>query len=503
MKHPVYEDMPGAVDPDGHINWQVSSGLTTSFNKYYGARVDWWTQVADNLDLPGRGNSSDRFTISARMIHPFGYRPCRLCGIPHNVGYFYLNSRGAANLNSAGIAIGFDRADSVSKLLDLRVPEAELEGIIRELFPERSRFFDEYGSTPIAFERANYLRSPWLSPGFMGNPPDRLDGFHDYCLDCRQKNDPGRSVENLRSYQHDRRAFELWAEGDWALADSVFNAAGPGICSEPTCGIVLAKVSPDHVGPLACGFKQIPLFVPLCLNHNSSKNRRMRLVDVERLLAYEQQSGESVASRQVRGLWDCAKHRTVTDAAAKELSDLMRALEDCYLRCLYELCRSGHAGLLSTLLSPEFAYNDYEIVDLDPATLQFRSYKVAGHHQTPLRRSLAQRTVRIAFEKLTTSVEQKRRQDRKLRNVFSGAACDETTRQILRFADALPRGEVEEAWAESLAHETGTDVEQSIGGLLEKGIPSSASNPFRQYLEERFYHLGASAPLGDKFSSSS
>ena len=46
----------------------------------------------------------------------------------------------------------------------------------------------------------------------MGNP-DRLDGFHDYYVSCRKKNDPGRSDQNMKMYNLDRRTFEYWVQG--------------------------------------------------------------------------------------------------------------------------------------------------------------------------------------------------------------------------------------------------------------------------------------------------
>lgn len=106
----------------------------------------------------------------------------------------------------------------------------------------------------------------------MGDCPHRLDGIHDYCLRCRKKNDPGKSDENMRTYNHDRRAFMWWAEGDWKIADALYNSAGPGTCVN--CGKTVKKISPDHVGPLACGFQQNSFFEPLCDRCNSAKNRR-------------------------------------------------------------------------------------------------------------------------------------------------------------------------------------------------------------------------------------
>lgn len=64
--NPIYSSIPNAVSDDGKINWQVSSGKTTSFYKYYPARLDWWIKKADSLELPGTGKSDDRLSIAAR-----------------------------------------------------------------------------------------------------------------------------------------------------------------------------------------------------------------------------------------------------------------------------------------------------------------------------------------------------------------------------------------------------------------------------------------------------
>ena len=47
----------------------------------------------------------------------------------------------------------------------------------------------------------------------MGNPPDRLDGFHSYNRCCRGTSDKGRFKENLKRYGDDRRAYENWSDG--------------------------------------------------------------------------------------------------------------------------------------------------------------------------------------------------------------------------------------------------------------------------------------------------
>jgi Alw26I/Eco31I/Esp3I family type II restriction endonuclease len=344
-----------------------------------------------------------------------------------------------------------------------------------ELFPERTEYFTRLGITKEAFERSNRVRSRWLSPGYMANPPDRLDGFHDYCVACRAKNDPGRSDENLRSYQRDRRAFEWWAEGDWMMANDLFNSAGKGACA--ICGTRVDRVSPDHVGPLACGFKQLPLFIPTCKPCNSSKNRRMRLRDVQLLIDYEKRTGDSAASWHVRGVWEKGKTLVRTDADASELSAHMRAVLDCYLRCLFALLNAGHARFLATLLNPTYAYYDHAFIDLDASTLRFREVRKT-ENRSAYRDSLARRSLRIAFEEL---VEYARKEPihRKIRMGY-GSACAALISRVLERAGQLPTTSLDTEWMRLFnSGLSGEQLETEIGKLLVR-TDSSARDKDRE-----------------------
>lgn len=417
--HPNYEGMPNAVDAaTGRINWQVSSGKTTSFYKYYLARSDWWAKKADNLGLKGTGNSDNRFSITSRLIHPTGMRPCRLCGNLLHIGYMYLNYVLAKKWNklTSQTDLFYKNQNIVeaSSVFIQKMGEDAFVKEIRELFPEKiDAFPNELNEDTLKdlFIKTSHLKSNFLSPGFMANPPDRLDGFHDYGICCRKKSDPGRSDENMRTYNHDRRAFKWWAEGDWIVADELYNNAGKGTCAR--CGKEIEKVSPDHIGPLACGFKHIPIFTALC---NSAKNRRFDLADIKELLKYEQSSESSVASWQVRALWDALKNTIKSDTEAKRLGNLMRSLQDYYLRVLHRLYVKGMSLPLSYLLSPENAYYSVSFVDLDPATLKYTSFAKAALN-TKGRSGLASRVIRIAFEELE-SYSSKEVSDRKLAKIY-------------------------------------------------------------------------------------
>lgn len=495
VDHDNYEGMPNARSSDGHINWQVSTGKSTSFNKYYTERFEWWIRKADELRLPGSGNSNERFSIAARLIHPTGYRPCRLCGEEWNVGYFYLNHSFANALNKRFPTLQFAKGqpidDAIEQLATIMKP-MELTELIHGLFPERKKAFEAHGITKRAFEQTNYMRSKRLSPGYMCNPPDRLDGFHDYDLLCRKKHDPGRHDDNLRSYIHDRRTFEWWAEGDWVVADLLYNSAGPGHCVIRECGRALEKVSPDHVGPLACGFKQIPFFLPTCPEHNSAKNRRLRLDDVQHLVEYEVSSSSSVASWQVRGHWDACKDRVTTDAEAVVLSHSMRSLQDLYLRVLNDLLEMGKARFLATLLHPEQAFIDVEFVGLNPALLTFDDYRTAAKI-TPLRKSLAARIVRIAFVELQQYVAKPPERRRLKRSDYE--QFQKKVLGILREAKKNRMPGVDEEWDEVIRGELGSEEKEARISVLIKSHRAQTHDPdveLREYMQGVFDDIGQS-----------
>jgi len=484
--HPNYSKMPGAFTADGKPFWQVSSGKTTSFYHFYEARRDWWTAKADELGLPGVGQENDRWTIAARKIHPEGYRDCLICGEKKNVGYFYLNAPVANRLNKNFKKLIVQPLQPIGNVLAILATELkppQLKKLLSSMFPERQNYFLKFRYTVTAFEKSNYLRTHWLSPGFMGNPPYRFDGLHDYCTACRKSNDPGRSDENMQSYNHDRRAFEWWAEGNWALADALYNSAGPGFCNLCSPPKPLKKVSPDHIGPLACGFKHHPYFRPTCTFHNSSKQARMRVQDVKDLITYELSTGESPASWHVRPLWDHLKGSVYTSKQAVELSAIMRAMQDLYLRCLFGLFESGHVRFLRTLLHPEYALWTYTFTDLNTSELTFTGVRESGTDNKS-RRSLRARTVRIAFAELVNYVK-KEVPERRIRQIFS-VQHPEVVAAIVAEANKDNSEIIDKKWAAAVGEaQSNPDIcEEKIAKLLQKESPSAIETEFDRRLKD-------------------
>ena len=493
VRNSAYSDMPNAVSSDGRVNWQVSSGKTTSFYKYYLERFAWWRGKADGLGLPGKENSRDRFSIAARLIHPTGSRPCRLCGESRFVGYMYINDLLAKKWNKLVGNNAFCKGIEIHRAARLLLEYLGFErfkNTMLETFPDR---IDPSILAPMItdddlqkiFLKASHLNSRFLSPGFMANPPDRLDGFHDYGLCCRKEKDPGRSDDNLRSYLHDRRAFRWWTEGDWKLADALYNLAGPGTCTN--CHKAINKVSPDHLGPLACGFKQIPFFVPLCQSCNSSRNRRLRSADVAMLKRYEDSNGESTASWQIRKLWDLTKDKIANDVRAKLLSNLLRGVQDYYLRLLYRFWQEGNAHFISYLLSPQFAHYEIKFEGLDPGTLLFTSYS-KQYIVTTGSLSLAARSVRIAFEELEMYCL-KLFNDRKIAGT-SAFSHEKQVEDLLRKAKDLACSPWTEKWNEAVnTLRERDDREELIAQLLEDKEYEKQKTRFDKLFSELHSHF--------------
>ena len=156
-----------------------------------------------------------------------------------------------------------------------------------------------------------------LSPGAMSNCPDRLDGFHDYCLGNRSLTDKGRSKENLQTYGRDRRAYEKWADGDWKAADRLMKL------------INKHDKSADHVGPISLGFCHRPSFNVMTKAENSAKGNRLTLNDFEQLIIEEKK--EEVVSWHTKPLWDLVKEKIKNKKDVEKLSKLMRRNMDCVL----------------------------------------------------------------------------------------------------------------------------------------------------------------------------
>jgi Alw26I/Eco31I/Esp3I family type II restriction endonuclease len=408
LESPPFNTFPTDRDDDGNLvmtrngfpRWQVSISATPARHATW---KSWWNSQMSSIGItpPYDGKYGD----AARALHPTGDKPCYICGNSFRVGHWYTNSITARlflgeNLEPPAFGTPIDECleDMVSEVGNIRAVE-----LLSDWFPERANAFAQHGATAEAFEATLNIvpTKKRLSPGFMTNSPDRLDGFHDYagpCLD-RVRYDKGRSPSNMRTYAHDRRAFKWWAEGEWAAADTLYGLAGMGACQNVGCsteGEIL--ISPDHIGPLSCGFRHIPHFGPMCMACNSAKNKRMRLIDIQQLIQLENE-GTTVAGWQIHNHWNQHKNLVTSNEMASTLSRSLRSLQDMYLRVLHRIWTAGHTRFLVGLIRSEYALIEYEFTDLNSGALAYTSINRTQTNRKN-RWSRMGRDVCIAFEEL-------------------------------------------------------------------------------------------------------
>jgi hypothetical protein len=155
------------------------------------------------------------------------------------------------------------------------------------------------------------------------------------------------------------------------------------------------------------GFAHMPWFKPLCSSCNSAKGNRLTYSDVQALIAKEAE-GVTVASFQIKALWDASKNGIDSDESALKLSKLLRINQHYYLFLLKELYDLGQPEFLLTLLKPELAAEKIEFVGLDPANYSFKEIKRTSKADT-YAKSKAARMVRIAFDSLDDYASKEKR----------------------------------------------------------------------------------------------
>jgi Alw26I/Eco31I/Esp3I family type II restriction endonuclease len=437
VQDPAYRDMPCTTDADGKLDWIIPSNRRPGSKNWDGndRRRKWWAERARAIGVPTEGKWISRV---AKTIHPWGWKPCQPCGRWMRISYSYPTSRTVNKLNEhlpPDERLEFEDFLDIYEVIDHLSQVLGLEGAIRTLrdvFPALGAIgvIDSSALQELARERLVAVESRKLSPGAMCNPPDRLDGFHTYNLCCRAKQDTGRSAKNLRSYGVDRRAFEHWSEGDWEAANVLMTEVGIGRCPGSECTFA-GQLTADHIGPISLGFRHNPHFVAACGPCNSAKNNRMRMVDVERLIALEAE-GIDVTSWQASAVWELLQHRVRDDEGALRLSKLMNVNQHQFLRLLLRACRQAPDALLQ-FLSPGLAAERVDFVGLDPATLSYERIERTPRQAT-FAQSKAARLVRVAFEALDEYGTKQKRNVQPVPVDLLAAADAEVERAIARAA---------------------------------------------------------------------
>lgn len=440
--HPNYAGMPAVRKADGDIDWTVPSNRKEGSQNWNGnaLRRDWWRAKALEFGIPLAG-----FWLrdAARANHPFGAKPCQTCGRVLQIPYVYPNATFRKKFARAfpdvfvdwlELPTIFELATKTADDVGDRRAVAGFVSLLRLSNPAIADLEDLVKA--IQTDLVDNDASP-LSPGSMSNSPDRLDGFHTYNLCCRGNQDAGRSSSNMSKYIVDRRAYEHWSQGDWAVADQMMQQMPVGYCRGlAPCAAKnhLVQLTADHVGPISLGFRHSSHFNGLCQSCNSAKNNRMSFEDVRRLRDLEVQ-GEVVVSDHALLLWRECSEAVATDGDALLLSRVMRINQEMYLRLLATVAASQAPVLLIPRLQLHLASTRVAKMRIDPRTLELVGYQ-REERQPGYAKKRIERVLRIAFESI-------RGRDAEIRNVHLVQLdeFDMASQEIFENANATPTPE--------------------------------------------------------------
>src|SRR5699024_301288 len=189
-----------------------------------------------------------------------------------------------------------------------------------------------------------------LGPGAMSNFPDRLDGFHTYNRCCRQKQDKGRSKDNLATYSKDRRAFEYLVDGNLRAADKYMKSD------------TFNETSADHIGPISLGFIHDPLnLTPLSISENSSKRNKLLKTDVDKIIEIENENDTTLMSWFNFEIWNYYKESS-EQINLSILRDALLEGQSTYLTLLNYLFfqnTSGRIIIEKLIIEPKLEYFNY------------------------------------------------------------------------------------------------------------------------------------------------
>jgi len=440
VTHPVYANMPDAVNDDGKIQWEAPSNRSGGkYQHTHQKRRAWWQAKASEI---GIDIQLDKWiSRTAKTIHPTREKPCKRCGLILRITYAYPKARLMLRLKRHfGKDFSVSPLETIDEIIQ-RALDIHGEKTINEfstILSTTSIKVPEFGDNAdalMAWIEDEYipLEPSLLSPGAMSNAPDRFDGFHSFNRCCRGKADKGRSSTNLKSYSTDRRVFEYWSEGDWIAADRLMGLIRTLFSEEPTAdggGVPTA----DHIGPLSLGFCHRPHFRLLSRVANSAKNNRMTLQDVSDLIR-DENKGAQVISWHAKDLWDLRKLDVKSDENSLRLSKMLRDNQRNATMLSSYLLDNGCFAFLVYLLELDHADYNVEFKNLRVKNFQtvFNDI-VKKKRNTKYAIKQKARRLRIGFESLRSYREKENRHMFLTNEASLKSAADETAKFLSKEA---------------------------------------------------------------------
>ena len=291
-----YKGLPIERKSDGTPKWVASKD-----SKIGQERLKWADLKIDELHIEGDGP----YAKLMYEIHPTKWKVCQICGRLLSLDYIYLN-KPLINSIKKKFGLEFDECTSMSEAcyeLSKQFDENEIKNFIITKFKLKVPTNIDIDSLIDICEYKCRVdgTSNLLGPGAMSNFPDRFDGFHSYNRCCRKKEDKGRSDDNLKTYNKDRRAYEYWSDGNICSANGFMKSQ------------YFEGKSADHIGPISLGFVHDSRNLqPLSTSDNSSKRDKLYYDSILKLIDIEK-SGTKVISWYSEDIWDFIKTHLINN----------------------------------------------------------------------------------------------------------------------------------------------------------------------------------------------
>jgi len=352
VNHENYKGLACIKNSEGEVQW-----LAPKISLIGKRRIQWALSKAKSLNIKIEPGVYAKVMLA---VHPTKIKPCQICGREMYLNYFYPSSSLIKSLRKK-FEISVDQLTSINEITALLIKKGINDTLIVKYLDETFNLrTTETNLARVILECESKSRSgisKMLGPGAMSNFPDRFDGFHSYNRCCRAIQDTGRSKDNLRSYNKDRRAYELWSDGN-------IHAANQFMVSEHFKG-----TSADHIGPISLGFKHDSLNLKqMNKSANSTKRDRLLAGDVCLLKNIEKEYGEnmpSVMSWFSELIWEDIKGNTaLSQPVLDKYQNILKSNMFYFMLILSEIyseCgEKGKEFLIDRLLRKKYEYFGFD-----------------------------------------------------------------------------------------------------------------------------------------------
>lgn len=383
-----YENLIRENSNYSFINKDLKKNWVSVSQKGENPRTKSWNSKHEELISSGKLPTNSNLTNVARYIHPTGKHICKMCDQECSIFYVYPTKNTCKwllkifNITNKTNTI-FELYDSIEDTTKYDKFKQYFGKSINEL--KKECYSDKYTGKK-------------LSPGVMGNPPDRLDGFHCYnsICDCRKTKDKGRSDENMKSYTRDRRAYVMMSDGNVLLANKIM---GDLNTKSNLCFMCnnMEQMTADHIGPISLGFIHDPLnFQACCSKCNSSKNNRLTLEDINKIISKEEK-GNTMTSWWAENCWSKVKNLDLKniqkelDINAKKMLSIIEWFKENKPHVLREFISTHY------ILNFEQSYNIKKLNILDTGAITYDYTVSTSEKKTKIKQK--ERTIEILLEK--------------------------------------------------------------------------------------------------------